>query len=146
MSAADTATPGRSRVLGYAIVATMLFVIEVAIALRLLGAPGTPGAAFIRGSVGDILAVIFVYCVLRAFDGAVGGWRLSPGRAAIIAVAIGVAIEFAQLARVAELLGLQRGGVLYIVIGSTFSVMDIVMYVIGGVLAWLLDRAFTRQR
>jgi len=137
--------PGHPRAWRYAIAAAILFAIEVAIALRILGAPGTPGAAWIRGSVGDVLAVMFVYCVLRALDGFAGRWRLSPGRAALLAVGIGVAIELAQLARVAELMGLKRGSVLYVLIGSTFSLMDMLMYAIGGTLAWVFDRAFTRR-
>lgn len=129
----------------YAIAAAILFAIEVAIALRILGAPGTPGAAYIRGSVGDVLAVMFVYCVLRALDGVAGRWRLSPGTSALIAIGIGVVIELAQLARVTELLGIQRGGLLHVLLGSTFSLMDILMYVVGGTLAWVFDRAFTRR-
>jgi len=145
MSDASSAAPSHPRAWRYAIAAAILFAIEVAIALRLIGGPGTPGAAWIRGSVGDVLAVMFVYCVLRALDGFAGRWRLSPGTAALLAIGIGVAIELAQLARIAELLGLKRGSVLYVLIGNTFSLMDIVMYVFGGALAWVFDRAFTRR-
>ncbi len=114
----------------YALAAVVLFAIEVAIALRWIG------GEFVRGSVGDVLAVMFVYAVLRAIT----PWSMP--KTALLAVAIGFAVEAAQYVHLAERLGFAKGSVMYVLLGNTFSVMDLLMYTVGGVLAWALDRRF----
>ena len=114
----------------YALIAVALFAIEVAIALRWIG------GEFIRGSVGDVRAVMFVYAVLRAIT----PWSMP--KTALLAVAIGFAVEAAQYVHLAERLGFAKGSVMYVLLGNTFSVMDLLMYTVGGVLAWALDRRF----
>jgi Protein of unknown function (DUF2809) len=105
----------------------IIFAIEVAIAT------GAIGDGFVRGSVGDILVIMLIYCVLRVFS-------LAPARAAALATAAGFVAEALQYVHMADLLGLQEGSVPYILLGNTFSVLDLVMYLIGGALALAIDR------
>ena len=90
----------------------------------------------VRGSVGDVLAVMFVYAALRAIT----PWSMRT--TALLAVAIGFAVEASQYVHLAERLGFAKGSVMYVLLGNTFSVMDLFMYGIGGALAWALDRRF----
>jgi hypothetical protein len=55
--------------------------------------------------------------------------------------------ELLQYLHLADLLGLKKGSLLYIVLGNTFSSSDLLMYSIGGVLAaWLDVRVLQRRR
>lgn len=118
----------RSKRALYAAIAAGVFVVEVAIAAGVIGGP------FVRGSVGDILAVALIYFTLRAAS------LVSPLKAAAIAVAIGFAIEALQLFHVADWMRLDRDGIPYLLIGNTYSAVDLAMYVVGGVTASAVDR------
>lgn len=80
----------------YLLIALAVFVIEVAIGAGRLGGP------WVRGSLGDVLAVIPVYCGLR------GVLALPPRWACVLAVAIGCLIEGLQALHLADRLGLRR--------------------------------------
>lgn len=111
----------------YFIAAILIFLLEVAIAR------GMFGMGFVRGSAGDILVIMLVYAFLR------GCALRAPASTALLATAIGFFIEGLQYIHFASLIGLKPGSVMAIVIGSTFSVSDLVMYCIGGALAFLMD-------
>ena len=111
----------------YAAVASGIFLVEIAIAAGVVAGP------FVRGSVGDILAVALIYFVLRVL-------LVSPVKAAVTAVAVGFAIEALQFFHVADWLGLDRGGIPYLLIGNTYSPVDLIMYAVGGGGALSIDR------
>jgi Protein of unknown function (DUF2809) len=111
----------------YFIAAAIFLMIEIAIALGI-------GGAFIRGSVGDILVIVLIYCLLRTSP------IFPPITAAITAVATGFLVEALQYINITERLGIQAGSILYIIIGNTFSPHDLLMYLVGGVLALTIDR------
>jgi hypothetical protein len=112
----------------YSLSVVLIFIIEVAIAIGIIG------GIVVRESVGDILVIMLIYAFLRA------AFSRDPRYTAGVAIAIGFVAEALQYIHLAELLGLQQGSILYIVIGNTFSVSDLVMYVIGGLLAYVIDR------
>lgn len=112
----------------YVSVAAGVLGVEIAIAAGVISGP------FLRGSMGDVLAVALIYFSLRAFPG------IRPALAALVAVATGFAVEVLQLLHVAEWLGLEPGDVLYMLVGNTFSLADLAMYVIGGTAALAVDR------
>ncbi len=119
----------------YLIVAIALVGVEAAIARGYI-----PGA-FVRNSVGDVLVIPLLYCFLR------GVTKLSPSVALIVGLAAGLAAELLQYLHLADLLGLKKGGLAYIVLGNTFSWLDLLMYSIGGVLAaWLDVRVLQKRR
>lgn len=118
---------GRMR-LTYLAITAAIFLVEVAIALRLIGGPA------VRGSIGDALVIALIYFFLR------GVFLCSPVRACALAIAAGFVAEALQYIHIVELLGFAKGSIIYTLIGNTFSVMDLLMYVIGGVLAISVDR------
>ncbi|MBB5018562.1 hypothetical protein HNQ59_001851 [Chitinivorax tropicus] len=117
----------------YLLLALLVFLIEFAIA------KGWIGGMFIRGSVGDILVIILIHCVFRGIS------QVSVSGAAITACALGFLVEGLQAIHLAELLGWPKGSVAYIVLGNTFSISDLAMYVIGAILAYTLDQTLLQK-
>ncbi|AZR36097.1 DUF2809 domain-containing protein [Xanthomonas vasicola] len=111
----------------YLLLAFAVLAIEVAIGAGKLGGP------WVRGSLGDVLAVILVYCGLR------GLLALSPRWACVLAVATGCLIEGLQAIHLADRLGLRSGSAGYIALGNTATLHDLLMYLIGGSLAYTSD-------
>jgi hypothetical protein len=116
----------------YALLALGLFLIEVAIALLVRD-------RFVRPYLGDTLAVILVYATLRA------AFRIDVVRAAVIAFLIAVTIEFAQLLRVLDMLGLQGNPIARTVLGYGFEAKDIVAYAAGALIVLAAERASARR-
>lgn len=102
--------------------------------LALLATMGA-GLGWIRSFVGDVIAVIFVYGVLRIF---IEGNRLLL---ALIAFLTGVAVEFGQY--LAKQFDVVIGNpALRIILGATPDWLDVLAYAIGAgiVVAYLLAR------
>lgn len=114
----------------YLVAVALLVIIEVAIAVGALSGP------FMRGSIGDVLVTMVLYFLLR------GILSTRPLISALLACALGFCVEGLQYLHIADLLGVRQGEVLYIVIGNTFSISDLLMYVLGGALAFYTDRWF----
>jgi hypothetical protein len=103
----------------------LLFVVEVIIATKL------NGHHFIRAYFGDFLVVMLVYCAVKAF------WNVQPKRLAIGVFLFACVIELAQLFHLADVLHLT--GWARVVLGTSFSFHDILMYAAGCVAIWWLD-------
>lgn len=116
----------RARTL-YLLLALTVLLIEVAIGAGTLGGP------WVRGSLGDVLAVILVYCGLR------GVLALSPRWAAVLAVATGCLIEGLQAIHLGDRLGLRPGSAASIALGNTATLHDLLMYLVGGLIAYAAD-------
>lgn len=113
---------------GYAVAALIIFSVEVAIALWVRD-------AFVRPYLGDVLAVILVYLVLRA----VTTWRVIP--TALAALAVGLAVEIGQAINLLDMMGLSDHAVARILFGTAFSVGDIFCYAAGAAIAVLSEYA-----
>jgi len=118
--------------LPYAGAAIALFAIEASIALFVHD-------AVVRPFVGDSLAVILVYCALRAVT------RLGVVPALLAALATAFAIEFGQLLGLLDLLGLRGNPVARVVLGTGFDPMDFVAYT-AGALCVAMARAISSFR
>lgn len=94
-----------------------------------------PGRAFIRGSVGDIIAVALLFFAL----GWLTSWTRWVRAGAVLAVAF--LIELSQLIPRSW-----RSDALEIVIGHTFDAHDLLWYSIGLVLAVLLDAVLPQRQ
>lgn len=112
---------------GYALAALALFLIEVAIALWVRD-------RWIRPFGGDVLAVMLVYCGLRAVT------RLTVVPAAILAVAVGFAVEAGQALNMVDRIGLGGSSVARTVLGTSFTWEDLVAYALGGAIVVLIER------
>ena len=81
--------------------------------------------AFIRPYVGDVLVVVLIYCLIRVIKPM--GVRLMP----LYVFAFACGVELLQLIDVVGILGIPKGSVVAIMIGSTFSFPDIICYAVG---------------
>lgn len=117
----------------YAVLAIALFMSEVIIATML------KEHVFIRAYFGDLLVVILLYCMAKAT------YDFQPLRLAISVFLIATAIEIAQYFHIADWLELAEGSIARIVVGTSFSVHDLLMYAIGCVIAYYLDVYLIRR-
>ena len=124
---------GRPRWL-YLSIALTILAVEVVIALYFRHWP------WVRGSLGDVLVIVLIYFFLRAIT------PLRPLPVAVASVAMGFLAEGLQLFRLVDRLGISKSGLLGVVFGSRFSVSDLLMYILGGVAGFCLDRLLLRGR
>ena len=80
---------------------------------------------FIRLTFGDFLVVILLYCLIKSF------WNAKPLTIGIIVLLIAYVIEFLQLFKLLEFLGLTNSSVAKIILGNTFQFSDLVAYTLG---------------
>ncbi len=107
---------------GYALAALALFAIEVVIALFVRD-------RFVRPYLGDTLAVLLVYCGLRAVT------RLGVVQAAAIAFGIAVLVELGQLVGILDLLGWRDSRLARTVLGTGFEWREFLAYGAGALIA-----------
>ncbi|KEO87252.1 hypothetical protein EH30_06385 [Erythrobacter sp. JL475] len=117
---------------GYAFAAAGLLLVEIVIALFVRD-------NFVRPVLGDVLAVILVYCAVLAIV------DLPRILAAVFAFLVGVVIEAMQYLDALTALGLEHNPVARTVLGTTFSWGDIVAYGAGAILALVADRAWRKR-
>jgi uncharacterized protein DUF2809 len=117
---------------GYALAALAIFAIEVMIALFVRD-------AFIRPYIGDVLAVILVYCALRAVT------RLNLAAAIAVTLGIAAAIELAQLFNLLDATGLRSNRIAAIVLGGSFDWLDLAAYAAGAAIAIAVETLRRRQ-
>lgn len=116
---------------GYGVAALVIFGVEVCIALFVRD-------AFVRPYGGDVLAVAFVYCLLRAAT-PFGMWP-----ALAITLAVAGAVELAQLLNLLDAIGMRGNALVCTVLGGSFDLLDLVAYGAGGILVAAAE--FARQR
>lgn len=116
---------------GYFISAVVLFAILVIIALYVRD-------QYIRPIGGDLLVVIFLYLLARAF------FNFSKGWIALSVLVFAYLIEFAQYGRLVDLLGLTGNRLAEVIIGTTFSWGDMIAYSLGVMVVWMGDQYFCK--
>lgn len=89
------------------------------------------GRGFIRGSVGDILAVIAVYSAARIL------LTEKPRLLFIWVSAFAAAVELVQLTDFSSLFG--ENTLFSIIVGATFDPLDLICYCIGGAVCAVWD-------
>jgi len=114
----------------------------VATLLLLGGGVATLGAStpFLRGSLSDVLASAFVFFALQSLR------PLPPWQAALLAFGAASLIELGQAFHLASRLGARPGSLPAILLGNTYSVMDLVMYALGCAGALGLERLMVQSR
>ena len=119
----------------YATAAVALLTVEIAIALFVHD-------AVVRPFIGDGLAVMLVYCALRAVT-PLAMWVAVAG-----ALATAFAIEFGQLVGVLDLLGLRANRLAAVLLGTGFDPVDFIAYTAGasGVVAAEAISSFRMQK
>ncbi|MFP7656630.1 ribosomal maturation YjgA family protein [Chryseobacterium proteolyticum] len=110
----------------YLILTILLFLTEVIIATAL------KNVFFVRAYLGDVIVVILLYTFVKSFI-TIDNTKLITGIFIFSCI-----IEFAQYFNVAEKAGFQKGSLMYIVIGNSFSWVDIACYAIGCLFLYLI--------
>lgn len=91
---------------------------------------------FVRPYVGDLLAVVFLYCLVKSVA------PVPSGPAILGVLLFAYAIEISQYFHLAAHLGVQHMRLALVVLGSHFSWVDMLMYTLGAALLagteWLL--------
>lgn len=98
----------------------LLTLTEVLIALFIHG-------GFVRNYLGDVIVVWVVYCFIQALSGG----RFNGYIAAIGVMIFAFAIEFLQKINIVDILGLGSIPFFRILIGTSFSPIDLICYAAG---------------
>jgi hypothetical protein len=109
----------------YILLTLLLLIIEITIAVFVRD-------QFIRPFFGDFLAVILVYCGLRIF-------KQNILKTALMSLFIAYFIEILQYFKFIEITGLIKYKVLAILIGNSFSWLDMLAYTLGFVFILLIE-------
>ncbi|UMQ40473.1 DUF2809 domain-containing protein [Chryseobacterium sp. Y16C] len=113
--------------LKYFLLSVIIFLTEVLIATRL------KDIFFVRAYLGDVIVVILLYTLIKSF------FSITDNEKLILGILIfSCLVEFAQHFNIAEKLGFRPGSIMYIVIGNSFSWIDIVCYAVGCLLLYIL--------
>jgi hypothetical protein len=111
----------------YIILTIILLLTEVLIALYVHD-------SIIRPNVGDFLVVILLYCFVRGF------FNVNVIKAAISVLIFAYIVEFFQYLHIVQILGLEKNKIARVLIGSSFSWIDIICYSLGILLVLILER------
>lgn len=89
---------------------------------------------FVRAYLGDVLVVILLYTLVLSF------FRVKNRSALVLGIFLfAVGIEVLQYFKLAEILGFAEGSVPYIVLGNSFSWLDVACYAAGCGLVLLIN-------
>ena len=112
--------------LKYFLLFISLLIVEILIAMFVTN-------PMIRGSVGDVLVVILIYCFIQSFF----AWNKKK---TIIGVGIfAILVEISQAFHLVDKLGLQDSKFFSTIIGTTFDLNDTWAYLAGCTVVWLLE-------
>jgi hypothetical protein len=88
---------------------------------------------FIRGLVGDIIIVVFIYYFIMALK------DFRSIYVVIFTLVLAFITEVLQYFHFASFLGFQHNKIAQLVIGSIFDPMDMIAYTIGCIFAFIID-------
>ena len=120
--------------LKYFLLSIFIFLVEVLIATVL------KNQFFIRAYLGDVIVVMLLYTLVKSF------FITNDTKLILGIFAFSCLIEFAQFFNIAEKLGFQPGSLMYIVIGNSFSWIDILCYGVGCLILYLLVKISSKQK
>lgn len=115
----------------YFILFSLIFIIEISIAKYATG--------FIRHSVGDYFAVLFVYTFIKSI------FKISIEKAVLITFIISFVIEFLQLTNLQNHFPFRFEKIFKIVLGTSFSIGDLVAYSLGIISIIIIEKNITKN-
>lgn len=111
--------------LKYLLISVFIFLIEVLIATEL------KDIFFVRAYLGDVIVVMLLYTLIKSF------FRVNNEKLILGILIFSCLVELAQYFNIAEKIGFREGSLMYIVIGNSFSWIDILCYAAGCLLLYL---------
>ncbi len=115
--------------LRYFTLTIILLAVEICIALFVHD-------AIIRPYIGDVLVVILIYCFVKSF------FNTPVVLTAIAVLVFAFMAEASQYFDLINLLGLQHSALARVILGSSFSWMDLVTYTIGSMIVFIAEKIF----
>ena len=115
----------------YFILSVVLLALEIVIAVY-------AHDAYIRPFAGDFFVVMLIYCFIRSFAG------YNVNRTLIGVLLFAYVLEVLQYFHIVNLLRVQDVAAARIMIGTNFAWTDMLMYTLGVLLAWLIERRLKR--
>jgi Protein of unknown function (DUF2809) len=116
----------------YLVLTGLLFTIEILIALFVHD-------HIIRPYIGDMLVVILIYCFVRSF------FNIPVLPAAIGVLFFSFGIEALQYFKIVDLFGLQKSRVAKILIGTSFSWIDLLVYTLGIGIVLCVEKVYSAK-
>lgn len=120
--------------LRYFFLTLLIFLVEVLIATVL------KDQFFIRAYLGDVIVVMLLYTLVKSF------FITNDTKLILGIFAFSCLIEFAQFFNIADKLGFPEGSLMYIVVGNSFSWIDILCYGVGCLILYLLVKINFNQK
>jgi len=118
--------------LRYFIFTVILLVTEICIAMFVHD-------TIIRPYIGDLLVVILIYCIVRAF------FNTPVLPTAIAVLVFSFAVEITQYFHLIRWLGLQHSRLASVVLGNSFAWMDLVLYTAGIIIVLVVEKITTKR-
>ncbi len=117
----------------YFLLTLLLFGIEIVIALFVHD-------SIIRPYIGDVLVVMLLYCFVKTCI------KIGVTKAGIGVLLFSYCIETLQYFNLVDHLGLSHNRLAKIVIGSSFSWIDLILYTIGILCVFYLENYFQKKQ
>ena len=105
----------------------LIFLIEVLIALFVHD-------NFVRPYLGDVLVVILIYCFIKSF------LKLPVLPILVFVLIFSFTVEFLQFLNIVEKLHLEKSKIARTVIGTSFSWIDLLTYIVGIAIVILIEK------
>ena len=116
----------------YFLLFVILFAIEVCIALFIKG-------GFIRHTIGDVLVVIMVYCLLKSFI------KAKPLIIGLFVLTVSFCVEYLQYFDLIGKLNLEQNEIAKLVLGNTFHLADLLAYSVGIIVVLIIESKFSNH-
>lgn len=114
--------------LKYFLLSMIIFLIEVLIATTF------KDIFFVRAYLGDVIVVMLIYTIILSF------FKVENLTKLIVGIFIfSVIVEVLQYFKIADVLGLKPGSIAAIVVGNSFSWIDILCYGVGCLVLYLVE-------
>jgi hypothetical protein len=88
---------------------------------------------FIRGVLGDLLIVVFTYSLIKSF------YQVDSKLLSFIVILTFFMVEGFQYLNLIKYIGLSENKIAKIVLGATFDPIDLLFYLLGGLLVYYID-------
>lgn len=117
----------------YFTAAILLFVVEILIAFFVHD-------NFVRPYVGDVLVVILIYCFIKSF------FKLPVLPVVLFVLVFSFSIEFLQYLNIVNILHLENSKIARTVLGTSFSWIDLLTYVIGLIIVIVIEKYWNKMK